>query len=110
MFDLSAKGRYKAQPFQIDVEVPDQGMLSIPDSAGYIRAPPLNNFTVCQVFHPELFNILLSVLAPKDRKELSCIPDQDHFGPSVEGRGEATSGSPLKLQVEVTEYHPPPTP
>uniref|UniRef100_A0ABM5G4M2 BPI fold-containing family B member 3-like n=1 Tax=Pogona vitticeps TaxID=103695 RepID=A0ABM5G4M2_9SAUR len=60
----------------IDVEVPGKGNLSIPDSAGSINLPPRDKFKHCQSFHPELFNILLSVLAPNEPQELSCTLDK----------------------------------
>ncbi|XP_078248381.1 BPI fold-containing family B member 3 [Pogona vitticeps] len=72
----SVSDTFTAVDVYIDVEVPGQGILSIPDSASSINPPCLANFKSCQSFHPELFNIVLSVLAPKEPQELSCTPDK----------------------------------
>uniref|UniRef100_A0ABM5G4L9 BPI fold-containing family B member 4-like n=1 Tax=Pogona vitticeps TaxID=103695 RepID=A0ABM5G4L9_9SAUR len=60
----------------INVEVPGQGILSIPDLAGSINVPPLGNFKHVHAFHPALINILLFIFAPKDSFELPCTPDK----------------------------------
>nr|XP_020670439.1 uncharacterized protein LOC110090901 [Pogona vitticeps] len=36
----------------------------------------MDKFKHCQFFHPELFNIVLSVLVPNEPQELSCAPNK----------------------------------
>nr|XP_060627443.1 BPI fold-containing family B member 4-like [Anolis sagrei ordinatus] len=78
MFQLAALPKITSIHLEIDihfsVQLESGIIISIPKSAALIEGPSLNGRDYCVAFHPEVFNILLRVFAPKLPLELSNDP------------------------------------